>query len=76
MLHKYLNRLKSMSTKWGNDLHLKIIGKKPKVSVFRIPLVTVIYAPQVLEQIEKYEYQMGQGFALENDSDKAKSFSV
>ena len=72
MLHKYLNRLRNMSTKWGRDLHLKIIVTNPKVSVFRIPFVTVIYAPQVLE----HEYKLGQGFALENYSDKPKSVCV
>ena len=53
-----------MSTKWGKDLNLKITVTNPEDSVFRIPLVIVINAPQVLEQNAKHENKMGQGFEL------------
>ena len=58
-----------MSQNGAKVLHLKIIVRNPKDSVFRIPSVIVIYAPQVLEQNAKDEYKMGQGFELENHSD-------
>ena len=53
-----------MSTKWGKELHLKIIVIKPKVSVFRIPFVTVIYAPQVLEQVLRLSTKWGKELHL------------